>query len=540
MNAPINRRQLLLEIEAGLAEKERRDLRKAHGGPGGLIKFIKHFWHILEPETPFVDGWPLWAICEHLEAVAFGEITRLLITVPPGFCKSLITDVFFPAWLWGPMDRPHTRFAAFSYSVGLTERDNGKFRDLLMHKDFQNLYGKRFLLRKTGEVKVTNDKTGSKLASSVGGVSTGERADIVLCDDLHNIKEADSDAVRTETVRWFKEALSNRLNNMETSSIICIMQRVHEVDVAGVILEEMDGYCHLMIQMEYDTSTIPADYEGTQIGWKDPRVRDGELAWPTRFPPSVIASLKRDLGPYAYASQYQQSPVARGGNILKQEWWQTWGQDEALRYGLTWDDRPNGRKEMPPSVEGFVVASLDTAYTVKTSNDASALTIWGPFDDLSGSRKVILLYAWAERLELPELVERVAETCRKYKVRVLLIEDKAAGLPVMQQLRRLYEREMWQIRMVTPVLDKVARVHSVVHLFADKMIYAPDTPWAQALINECSSFPRGAHDDRVDATTQGIKWMRDNGLLERNDEQRAETEAFMKYKPKSESLYPGC
>src|SRR5262249_45210513 len=144
---------------------------------GGLIAFIRHFWSILEPETKFVDGWALWAVVEHLEAVTFGEITRLLINVPPGFAKSIIVDCFWPAWEWGAMNKPHLRYVAFSYSASLTERDNGKFRDLITSEPYQALYGDRVQLRNKTTIKVFNTKTGWKLASSVGGVGTGERGD---------------------------------------------------------------------------------------------------------------------------------------------------------------------------------------------------------------------------------------------------------------------------------------------------------------------------------------------------------------------------
>src|ERR1700744_5312901 len=118
---------------------------------GGLIAFVRYFWKVIEPENPFVDGWPLWAMCEHLEAVTFGDITRLLINVPPGFMKSLLTDVFWPAWEWGPMNMPHMRYVAFSYSSSLTERDNGKFKDLITSPEFQLMYGDQVKPRKTGE-----------------------------------------------------------------------------------------------------------------------------------------------------------------------------------------------------------------------------------------------------------------------------------------------------------------------------------------------------------------------------------------------------
>jgi hypothetical protein len=211
---------------ASLAEYERRQERKSQSQrgwydedgvrQGGLMAFIRYFWRILEPEAELVEGWALYAIVEHLEAVSFGEITRLLITVPPGFMKSLCTDVFWPAWEWGPIGNAHLRYVAFSYSASLTMRDNERFRDLIIHNSYQALWGKEVRAVKIGETKVTNTRKGWKLASSVGGVGTGERGDRVILDDAHNIKEAESETVRTETVRWFRESMSDRLNSLQT------------------------------------------------------------------------------------------------------------------------------------------------------------------------------------------------------------------------------------------------------------------------------------------------------------------------------------
>ena len=198
MNVQVSRERLEKFLHL-TAEVRRRETRKNQSRRGGLIEFVRYFWHILEPKTRLVEGAALEAICRHLEAVTFGEINRLLMNVPPGFMKSLLTDVFWPAWEWGPMDLPHYRYVAFSYAASLTFRDNGRFRDLILSSEYQELWGKKFRARKIGEEKVTNDKTGWKLASSVGGVGTGERGDRVLLDDPHNVKEAESETVRGET-----------------------------------------------------------------------------------------------------------------------------------------------------------------------------------------------------------------------------------------------------------------------------------------------------------------------------------------------------
>jgi hypothetical protein len=146
-----------------------------------LINFVRYFWDVLEPVQPFVEGWCLEALCEHLEAVTAGKINRFLANVPPGFMKSLLVNVFWPAWEWGPMDLGHMRYVTFSYASHLTERDNAKFRDLVKSKKYQDMWGDRIQLVEDGKVKVSNTKTGWKFASSVGGVGTGERGNRIIC-----------------------------------------------------------------------------------------------------------------------------------------------------------------------------------------------------------------------------------------------------------------------------------------------------------------------------------------------------------------------
>jgi hypothetical protein len=271
-------------------------LRRQQTGRGSLVEFVRYFWHALEPKTrKLIEGWPLEAICFHLEAVTFGDITRLLVNVPPGFMKSLLTDVFWPAWEWGPMNMPHTRYVAFSYSEGITARDNNKMTRLVMSQAYRDLWGDRFNMIKLGETKIENDQTGFKLATSVGGRGTGERGDRVILDDPHNVIKVESQTEREKTVRFFRESMSNRLND-DNSAIVIIMQRLHEDDVSGNILSREADYCHLMVPMRFEPMAYPASadgertedpetgepFTGNQIGWIDPRAlnEDGEVLSP--------------------------------------------------------------------------------------------------------------------------------------------------------------------------------------------------------------------------------------------------------------------
>jgi predicted phage terminase large subunit-like protein len=531
-----------------------------------LLNFVKRHWSLLEPGRELAIHWPLEAICEHLEAVTAGDIKRLLINVSPGFMKSLLCNVYWPAWEWGPKNKTSMRYVNFSYSASLTERDNRRFRDVMLSHDYGRLFGDRFALIKTGEQLISNDRTGWKLATSVGGVGTGERGDRVVLDDPHNVRDGESEGVRRSTVTWFREAMSNRLNDRD-SAIVIIMQRVHEEDVSGVVISELSNeYHHLCIPYEWEgqrtISTVP------HMRWnEDPRTQIGEEAWPARLP-TKWRQFKITLGPYAVASQYQQQPSPRGGGIFKRDWWMLWGNP---------DDPDDARFKKFPKCE-FMVASFDGAFGQKHENEYSALTIWGLFRDattvipdatfprrvqaMQGRPKLMLMHAWKKRLPLqgrvPEqefdesaemyrrraqphwgIVEWVNDSCKRFGINVLLIEAKANGVDVANQLRLLTDRESYAIQLIDPgKLDKTGRAYAVQHLLADQMIYAPDRDWADDVITEMSQFPKG-HDDYTDTATQAWKWLRDKGLAAHGHEIERDFAEELAYKPVAPSpLYP--
>jgi predicted phage terminase large subunit-like protein len=547
---------LRLLDEADDREKTHKNfekLRRAQARRGGLIHFVRHFWSVLEPSTKLIGGWPLEAICLHLEAVTFGEINRLLINVPPGFMKSLLVNVFWPAWEWGPMGLAHLRYVSFSYGAHLTHRDNGKMMRLVTSPRYRDLWGDRLDMVKVGEQKIENNQTGWKFATSIGGIGTGERGDRVLLDDPHNVVQQDSAAVRADTVRFFRESMSNRLNDMVRSAIIVVMQRLHEDDVSGDILTREASYCHLMIPMEFDPSRYPVSrdgsqvlYEGNDLGWIDPRAldeegnlvapdelqeRDGELAWPARFPPNVVVGLQTELGPYAYSGQYQQAPVPRKGGIFSLDYWQDYHAPEK---------GPNRGRF--PDME-FVLVSVDTSFTEKEENDPNGCTMWGIFRDQDGMPKVMLLWAWRKHLPIhgptqppmtiyetkeayierckPHwgLVEWIAYTCRRFGgADMLLIEEKGSGIDVVNEMKRLYGNETWAIEGIVPTRDKVSRALSVQPVFSQGLVYAPPRDWSDMVKSEMALFPKGQYKDLTDSATQALKWMRVQGLIQRPED----------------------
>lgn len=499
-----------------------------------LYEFIKLMWEYIEPGREFKNARHVEVICEHLEATVTGEIKRLLINIPPGFSKSLTCNVFFPAWLW--IQKPHTRFLTFSYASSLTERDNMRFATLISSDLYQALWGDKFSLIRDSQVKVENDKTGWKIASSVGGVGTGERARYVICDDLNNIKDVESKITRDETNRFYVEVLPSRVMDPNDSIFINIQQRSNEDDVSGLILSRDMGYDHLCLPMEFD----PERKCGTSIGWEDWRTEEGELLWPEVYDQAVVDNLKSDkeMSSYSYAGQYQQSPAPRGGGIIKSKWWKLFP-----KQGEVFDDNGNPLRPLEYPEMDFIIASVDGAFTEDKRNDYSAMSVFGVWREDS-QPKVMLMYAWQKRYQLHGtvpvrykgeseknycereewgFVERVAYTCHVLGVDRLLIENKASGIPLGQEIRRLYTNEKFGVELVNPKGDKIARAYSVSHLFENGVIYAPNREWATLAIEETAKFPKG-HDDLPDSIFSALIWLRKTGWALRTNEHEEEIE----------------
>lgn len=519
-----------------------------------LMEFVREFWEVVEPGRSFTEGRVLEEMVEHLQGVTLwmetdGEegIRNLLTNVPPGCMKSLLTDVFWPAWEWGPRHMPHLRYVCSSYSEDLTLRDNLRFAAIIKSEKYQRWWGDRVQVTKDTESKIANTAMGWKIATSVGGLGTGERGDRFIVDDPHNVKDGESEAKRTTTLIWWREVVPTRLNDADLSSIVVIMQRVHEEDVSGDIIERKLPFVLLRLPMEYDPE-FP--YCTTPMGgeWRETK---GELLWPERFGAKAVAELKHTMGRYATASQLQQTPSPRGGGIILDTDWQLWDGEYAQRIGI-YD--PKVDEKLPWPEMQFVVASLDTAFGVKQENDFNALTILGVWRDENDLPKIMLMDAWKKRLTLhgtmppppPRyenegehafqqrylrmyrkqwgLVEHVVYSCRRLKVDRLLIEDSAKGKDVSEELVRLFSGEKWTNELVAAVLDKVARLYSVQHLFSQGLIFAPDMDWAEGLIRNTSNFPKVTHDDDVDSLSQGLRWLRDSGWALRRDERDRDLE----------------
>ena len=497
-----------------------------------MVKFVEDAWKYIDP-NPYKYGWHLEAIADHLAAVASGEIRRLVINVPPRTSKSSMVSVCFPAWVWaqsnhGPLSGPHVQFLFASYAQSLSIRDSIKTRRLIESPFYQKYWGRHFQITSDQNTKVRfdNNKGGYRLATSVDGALTGEGGSIIIVDDPHNANEVESDLVRQGTLEWWDQSMSTRLNDPKTGAYIVIMQRLRESDLTGHVLSKDTGnWVHLCLPMRMET-----DRRCITPWFVDER-EEGELLVPERFGDQQVTELEANLGPFAAAGQLQQRPRPKGGGIIRRDWWVLWDEQISGAEGIA--------KNVFPPFE-YVIASLDTAYTTKQENDFSAMTIWGVWTDRNDNRRIMLIYAWQDRLEFPKLTAKTLELCNKFKIDKLLIESKAAGISVAQELRNHFGRESWGIQLCDPGRgDKVARAYAIQHLFSEGMIYAPDMEWAEKVITQAESFPKAQHDDLVDSMTQALLHLRAIGFAQKPAEIVAEKTDSMLYKPhRPAALYP--
>lgn len=316
-----------------------------------LRHFVKNAWHVVEPKTPYKPNFHIDAICDHLEAVDNGEIQNLLINIPPRCSKSLTVSVMWNPFRW--TTNPSVRFLCASYAQPLATRDAVSSRRIIQSRWYQRHWGHMFRLTSDQNTKIRfeNNKTGYRIATSVDGVSTGEGGDYLIVDDAHNVKKVESDIERDAAITWWHEVMSSRLNDQDRGGKVVMMQRSHQMDLAGDLLEHGD-YEHLMLPMEYtgkcvvDLAHSCSQQKGTVLGFKDPRKKKqtkkkaGEILQPNRFSPKAVKKLQSELGSYAWASQYQQSPVTRDGNMFKVEHFDIWDEifeDEVVKRVRAWD-----------------------------------------------------------------------------------------------------------------------------------------------------------------------------------------------------------
>lgn len=464
---------------------------------------MREAWPYYNPGQPFLGNWHLDAICDHLEAVSSSQIRRLIINMPPRMGKSSTVSVAWPAWLW--ITRPEFRWIFTSYAQPLATRDSVATRNVILSPWYQRHWGMVFRLTDDTNLKTrfANDKGGERLATSVSGAITGEGANCIVVDDPNNVKKIESDTIREETIRWWNEVMSSRLNNPKEDTMVIVSQRTHEGDLCGAVLEA-GGYEQLILPMEYEPSILVNGYEmpPTSIGWVDPRTEPGELLWPERVGKKEVESMKEAMGPFVYPGQLQQRPVGREGGILKAVWWQEYDQN-----GFT----------VPADAQ--VIQVLDTAYKEHSRADYSVIATWAKIGHYA-----YLLDIYRERVGFPELKKMAVEKYEQYMPGEFLIENKASGPSLHQEL--MVETDIPAI-LVNPKEDKETRTVAITPTLKAGRCWIPrEAPWKAKWLSEHSRYPRDVHDDQVDTTTMAVEWLfprGEGGALNVRDAEKVDT-----------------
>jgi predicted phage terminase large subunit-like protein len=470
-----------------------------------LSEFLRGAWQVVEPGKEYVHGWHIDAICEHLEAVTRGEIRNLIINIPPRHMKSLAVSVFWPTWVWTWW--PESRWLFSSYADTLATRDSLKCRRIIQSQWYQSQWGDVFSFTsdQNQKTRFENSKMGYRVASGVGGMSTGEGGDFIVVDDPLKAIDASSAAMRESVIEWWDQSMSTRLNNPQRSGKVIVMQRLHENDLTGYLLEKMqaDGE-------HYEHLSLPAEYEPTQhvtsIGWTDPRTQTNELLWPDRFSTESIGNLKRALGSYGSAGQLQQRPSPAEGGLLKRTWWRFWIPKGANVTPVTTRQADgtlfeHPQMELPESFDE-VAQSWDMTFKDTKGSDFVAGGVWGKKD----ADKFMLDLSHG-RMDITATIAAVQKLTHKWPdAHLKIIEDKANGPAVISMLRS----KVPGLVAYDPKSNKEGRVNAVAPQIESGNVYLPHPAlvgWVDAMIDECAAFPNGANDDRVDQMTQIlIRW----------------------------------
>lgn len=502
-------------------------------------EFIKQAWHVIEGNLPFVDGWHIQALCEHLEAVYTRQIKKLLINLPPRCCKSTIVSVAFPAWVW--LQNPSERFLYASYGLKLALKDSVNCRRLMLSPWYQERWGHVFQLRRDQNSKGRFDNTqqGYRIATSAGSTTTGEGGSIIALDDPNSALDGLSRAHRERKIEWLTQSWSTRLNDRQNDCQILNQQRLHEEDASGWTISHdfLNEWVKLILPMEFElnrrckTIILPSSHGKI---WKDPRVKEGEILW-RNITEKSLASLKQSLGSeYAIAGQLQQRPSPAEGGIIKKAYFQWW------------------KEATPPKIE-FVMQSWDTALTKgkKELNAYSVATTWGLFYDHNDIMNIILLSMWRDRVEYPELRKRVKRLFYDYRdtgkdtpphftgrpLDMCLIEAKASGDPLIHDLLAAGVK-------ATPFVpnssggDKVGRVRRITGLLESGIVWLPargpkfDTllPFADQFLENVATFPNAAACDIVDTMSQAFIKLKAMELIEHPGDPREPQESYKETK----------
>ena len=460
---PDTRKEVLILLD------ELSDARTRTIAHTDFLAFVKEVW------PAFIEGDHHRVMADAFNRIADGSLKRLIVNMPPRHTKSEFASHLFPAWYLGRF--PDKKVIQTAHTAELAVGFGRKVRNLVGSEDYQKIFKDVALSTDSKAAgRWSTNKQGEYFAIGVGGAVTGKGADILIVDDPHSEQEAalNDPSVYDKTYEWYTSGPRQRL---QPGGAIClVMTRWSKKDLTGSIMKAS-------IQRggdEWEVIEFPAI------------LPSGKSLWPGFWPLDQLEALKAELPIGKWSAQYQQDPSSEEGAIIKREWWKEW------------------TKNRPPPCD-FIIQSWDTAFLAKETADYSACTTWGVFTDEDNISSIILLDAFQERLEFPDLKARAYEMYKEYEPDAFIVEAKAAGTPLIFELRR----------MGIPVgeyvpsrgKDKIARVNAISDLFSSGHVWAPKTRWAELVVEEFAAFPTGDHDDLVDSSTQALLRFRQGGFI---------------------------
>ena len=448
--------------------------------------------HLLEAQeraqTNFLDFakyvWPSAILSGHHERmaeafdrIANGTLKRLIINMPPRHTKSEFASYLLPAFIMGR--KPTTKIIQATHTGELAVRFGRKVRDLMSAENYRELFSQVFLKQDSKAAgRWETSEGGEYFAVGVGGAMTGRGADLLIIDDPHSEQDAASELALENAWDWYSSGPRSRLQ--PGGAVVIVMTRWGTKDLTARLIKSQVSHKADRWEVIEFPAILPS----------------GNPLWPSFWKLEELLGVKASLSPQKWNAMYQQQPTNDEGAILKREWWQLWEHDYT------------------PKID-YIIQSYDTAYSKKETADFSVITTWGVFyPQEDGGPAIILLDMQKGRWDFPELKRRAKEQYDEWKPDNVLIEAKATGVPLQQELRRIGI----PVTMYTPGgrrsgQDKISRANAVAPLFESGMVWAPDTDWAMELIEECAAFPNGDNDDLVDSTTQAMMRFRAGNFI---------------------------
>ena len=473
-----------------LAELDKlEELRTQKVAQERFIKFVEAAW------PSFIAGKHHAKMAAAFERVARGDLKRLIINMPPRHTKSEFASYLLPAWFLGKY--PHKKVIQTSHTAELAVGFGRKVRNLVDQEIYTRLFpGVGLQADSKAAGRWATNKGGDYFAIGVGGAVTGKGADLLIIDDPHSEQEAALAEVNPEiydkVYEWYTSGPRQRLQ--PGGSIVIVMTRWSKRDLTGQVIK----------------AEAQRGGEGWEVIEFPAILPSGGPLWPEFWSLTELAALKEELPNSKWMAQYQQNPVSESSAIVKREWWQQWEDDD------------------PPHCD-FILQAWDTAFEKTTRSDYSACTTWGVFyhsdpDTGKTEANIILLDAYRDRLEFPALKKKALDQYEEFRPDSIIIEKKASGAPLIYEMRAMGI----PVQEFTPVKgnDKISRLNAVSDMFASKRVWAPNTQWAEEVIDEVASFPAGEHDDYVDSVSLALMRFRKGGYLRAELDEEDELPSF--------------